>query len=90
MATVDNRPWWASMPGRENGPMLEQQFLNDCVLTFADLMTLYAYSSEQWEIADTAGDYERRQEMQKLSGAVRPACVRAEKRGTSFLTDRGR
>lgn len=82
--------WWESQPGRENGPMLERQFLGNERLTFSELMALYAYSSAEWDIADRAGDRERRQEMSKLSLAVRPACVRAEKQGTSFLDDRAR
>lgn len=87
---MSEQPWWESQPGRENGPMLERQFLSNLPLTFADLMALYAWSSAEWDAADRAGDRERRQEMSKLSLAVRPACVRAERHGTSFLDDRAR
>jgi hypothetical protein len=80
--------WWEIQPGRENGPILEQQFLDNQPLTFADLMALYAWSSAGWEAADRARNYEQRSRFSKLSGAVRPACVRAEKHGTSFLDDR--
>lgn len=80
--------WWETQPGRENGPMLERQFLDNEQLTFAELMALYAWSSAGWDAADIARDYEQRQRFSKLSGAVRPACVRAEKHGTSFLDDR--
>lgn len=85
-----NAKWWETQPGRENGPALEQQFLANEPLTFAELMALYAWSSAGWDAADRAGDYESRQRFSKLSGAVRPACVRAEQRGTSYLTERWR
>lgn len=67
-----------------------RRFLDNEHMTFAELMALYAWSATEWDTADRTGDRERRQEMQKLSGAVRPACVRAEVHGTSFLTDRMR
>lgn len=82
--------WWETQPGRENGPMLERQFLDNERLTFAELMALYAWSCAGWDATDKAGDYVSRERFSKLSGAVRPACVRAEKHGTSFLMDRAR
>lgn len=66
------------------------RFLDNERMTFAELMALYTWSSAEWDTADKAGNYERRQEMQNLSGAVRPACVRAQTKGMSFLADRWR
>ena len=43
-----NEQWWLNQPGRENGPMLEQQFLTNQPLTFAELMALYAWSAAGW------------------------------------------
>ena len=80
--------WWETQPGRENGAMLGQQFLSNQPLTFAELMALYAWSAAGWDAADPAGDGESRKRYSKLSLAVRPACVRAKKHGTSFLDDR--
>jgi hypothetical protein len=73
-----------------NGDELRQRFLDNERMTFDELMALLAWAASEYDVADYAGNRERRQEMSKLSGAVRPACVRAQKHGTLSLEDRVR
>jgi hypothetical protein len=69
---------------------LMQRFLSDEVMEFDDLMSLLTWAATAFDVADYEGNRERKTEMSKLSLSLRPACVRAQKQGTSFLTDRAR
>lgn len=72
-----------------NGEELRERFLANERMSFDDLMALYEWSSAEYEAAKQTGDEERRQHIGHLVSWVYPKCVRAQRNGVSYYSDRG-
>lgn len=72
-----------------DGEELRERFLDNERMTFNELMALHAWSCAEFEAAKQAGDEERRNDIGRLVVWVYPKCVRAQRNGTSYYSDRG-